>query len=479
MPLNNYLDYAKGADLVKPIIALLDPEGSQNEGSLFRFMRLEQIDDNRCQLTSYLQEDSWGTLFIPSSGIVGESKFLIDGADLKNRLNFEPWSSNPLRIKATKRKAILVECLLNINQPRDLIDHIESVIYSGSVDEFQPPNMPKWSESFVGAVPESIKFRKRVSILNTFSKYQNDKNHRFVWFHIEDGKLAVYGSEYSGGDAGISLMKVAVPITGPVVDNPDAVTGKKRFSMPARHLSRLLHLIDENSPLYFRVSDTGGHVQFWSDKGWFVFPCVASSLSKTLSVSAPIFLNQGVAAERVSQRVYCAQELANKIAMQKAYKKNDPEGVRLECTDSHLVISKLADMLRKDETYALFADLTGDEAPWRPLIVHQSYFLTAMMAALKYCKQLTEEELFETGGEFVDDVPFGEEWNDNTSEDYLMLTNEINYENSHLVSVTQQYLPDKGMWCVYVDPVPYSDECAIYLAANIESKLDDWSEDNI
>lgn len=475
MPPNNYLDFGKGSDLTKPIITLLDQEDSQNPGSLLRFMRLEQINDDHSLLTAYLTEDSWGALQIPSSGIVGESRFLIDGADIKSRLNFEPWNSNPLRLKSTRRKAVRLECLLNLNNNSDLIDNIESNLYSGAVEEFQTPNHITWDEATTGYLTDPFKFRKRTSILNVFSKYTNDKNHRYVWFHLEEDFLAAYGSEYSGGDAGISIMKVSSPLAGPILDketNGSPLITK--FSMPARHLGKVFQLVTEHSPLSFRLDTTRKYVQFWSSAGWFVFPNQEEYLSKTLAVNAPIYLNQHINFEKSSQRMYSAQELANKVAMQKPTKKTDGDGLRLVCTDSHLVLSKISDILQRELSYAMFADLTGEETPWEPIVVYQTYFLAAITAILKYCKQLTEDEVYESGTEVYTDFDFSEE-----QDDYLLLTNETGTAEGHLLTMTQHYLPNKDMWCVFIDPVPYSEECVIYLAASTPAKSHDRSEDNI
>lgn len=473
MPPNNYLDFGKGSDLTKPIITLLDQEDSQNPGSLLRFMRLAQINNSQSALTAYLTNDSWGCLYIPSSGIVGESKFLIDGADIKSRLNFEPWTSNPLRIKATKRKDIELQCLLNLNRTTDLVDKVESPLYSGNYNEFQLPPQT-WDDSTIGYINDPFKFRKRLGILNVFSKYSNDKNHRYVWFHLENNQLAVYGSEHSGGDTGISIIRIAFDINGPFLDQE---TNRPSFSIPARHLSKVLSLVSEHSPLAFRLDTEGKLVHFWSNNGWFILPTKEKDLSRTLGFLAPPLMNHQLSLEKTSQRMYSAQELAHKVAIQKPRQKSDAEGLRLECTDTYLVITKVSDLLRRDLTYAMFADLTGEESPWQPLVVYQTYFFIAITATLKYCKQLTDDELFESGGtgneEFIDSEDFGD------LDDYLSLANETNYSNSHLLTLTQEYSPKKDMWCLFIDPVPYSGEFTIYLATSLPAQSYDRSEDNL
>lgn len=173
--------------------------------------------------------------------------------------------------------------------------------------------------------------------------------------------------------------------------------------------------------------------------------------------------------------MFSAQELSYKVAMQKPKDKNDPKGVLLSCIDSHLVLTKVSDILRREVSHCLFADLSGEETDWTPIVVYQDYMLTAITAAFKFCKQFSEEELYESGEVYTDfDFEEEEQYED---ENYLMLGGEQDVQ-SHLITITQHYLPSKDMWCVYIDPVPYSEECGIYLAASTPSRSYDQSEDN-
>lgn len=473
----NYLDFATAAPLAQAIKALLDiDESACPAGSPHRFMRLEQVSETHCRLTAMMQRSTWGSQLVPSSGLVGESRFLVDGADLKKLITVEPWLSNPLRIRPTPRNEIQLQCLADVGQglglDADLIDHNVSPVYAGSFDEFCPPRLgaDAWRPGTI-EVSDPMALRKRGAILNTFSKYSNDRNNRAVWFWFNPATqtLQLFGSEHSGADSGVALIKVAVDARCSI-EEPEGV----RFGVPARHLSRILNLAGpEAAPLCIRLSHCGQHVQMWSGSSWLLLPSTDPILSQALSAYAPVVLNNALdTLTQTSTRTFGARQLVHKVGMQKRRAPNDPEGVLLECpTDAHLEISKAADLLRRERSFAVFAHLTGDETPWQPVVPYHSYLMSAIVAAYQFCQQLSESELFvesaTDGSHDASLLPPGQLFPE--TEDELMLwdtddASTANLEAEHLVSLTQAYCPNRDLWTLFVDTVPYSTDFCVALS---------------
>lgn len=462
---NNYLDLRQASDLIKPIKALLDISEDSSEGSIQRFMRLEQIDGERSQLTSYMVGNTWGALYLLSSGLVGESAFLIDGADIKNRLSTEPWMSSPLRLQPTKRKALRLECRTGNLTNEEKIDHIETQLYGGSLDEFEPPVINNWQPTQVNII-DGFQLCRRGGIVNFFSKYGNDKN-RAVWFDVQPNseRLSIYGSEYSGADAGISVIRINV--------NVEQSAAAVNFGIPARHLAKVFQLVDISArQVSFRLTDDLRFVQFWSAKGWLLIPCQPTHLNRTLHRNAPALFNGELQFDHAAQRIFGAKELVHKVTIHKPRKQEGggQRGLRLECEDNYLNVSKVVDKLKRDQSYCLLADPTGLETTWKPVVANYDYLLIALSATLKYCQQMTSEELYEL------------DYNDNQPEegDYdEWALSEVNDEftSEHLIAITQNYMPQKELWCLYLDPVPYTGDCSIYLAITVEARLGDQIED--
>jgi hypothetical protein len=461
----NYLDFATGAQLVQAVKFLLDlDEEASPAGSALRYMRLAQIDESHCRLTALLKRSTWGSKVIPSSGIVGESQFLIDGSDIK-QLKEEPWVSNPMRIRATKRNEIEVQCLTDCSLSADpeMVDHITSPIYTGSFDEFRPPAFTDWLSGCIN-IPDLIPFRRRVAILNTFSKYANDTSHRSVWFYYNKdlGKLQVFGSEYSGADTGISLIKVGIDAQC-TIEGLDKIS----FGVPARHLVRILNL-QVNGDLNFRITSDQKHVQVWSGKDWLLLPTTEAYLSRAVSEYAPVILNNNMPLTNMSSRIFAAKQLIHKTNIQKKRSANESEGVRLRCLESHLELTKSSDLMEKDKSFALFAELTGEETPWRSLIINHSYLMCALIATYKFCQLLTEDELYEdAGSELPEDPDDLMLWTDNDLNGGV-----DNTDNDHLMCLTQSYSEEQELWTMFVDSVPYSEDFSICLSCSTEVSLD-------
>jgi hypothetical protein len=160
--------------------------------------------------------------------------------------------------------------------------------------------------------------------------------------------------------------------------------------------------------------------------------------------------------------------------MQKKKSSNDPDGIRLECTDAYLVLTKISDKLRREVSHALFAEAVTDNSEWCPIVVYQNHFIRGLTAALKFCKQMNEEDLYE-----YDYDNYGVDESIRENDDYLFLNEDLEQQSTNLVTLTQQYIEKKDIWCVFIDPVPYTNECTVVIVASTPNKVDDWSEDNI
>jgi hypothetical protein len=132
--------------------------------------------------------------------------------------------------------------------------------------------------------------------------------------------------------------------------------------------------------------------------------------------------------------------------------------------------------MEQDKSFALFADLTGDETPWAALIVNHSYFMCALIATYKFCQQLTEDELY-----YYEDGAGDNELPEDPDDLMLWTDSDLNggvdnTDNDHLMSLTQGYSKDRELWTMFVDSVPYSEDFSVCLSCATEVTADQLAD---
>lgn len=442
----NYIDFRSATDLTKAVAAVFDPDTDREPGNALRYILLQQQTEDRASVTAYLTGNAWMTLYLPAFGVIG-SKFLIDGEDLKSRVKGDIWN-NAMRLSSTHRNVVKLECI--IDAQRDQHPHIECGAYMGSVDEFEEP---PFVEDTVATLTEGWKLRRAIGYINDFSKVTNDNRSRTIWFRSSDQELFCYGPE-NDGQSSISFIKCSAgPLYGADVD----------FGIQARHLPKVIRLFVENEVISIAFDKQRDCVRFSGDNGSLTLPLVDGFFCRNLSESAPFILSESAPLSQYSQRTFLLKELMGQVMIHTPKRDANSEDVLLQGEDTHLLITKQADVLKLEKSFAYFADTSGMDVPWQTVVANYRYLMPCLTVMAKYLRHLAAQAEYESGAE-----SFGFE----EEEDFAL---EEAAETDH-VTLTQALWEAKGKWCLFIDPVPYSEDCRLFLSIKQPREVSDRLE---
>ncbi len=443
--MTEHIDFATAKELTTAISYLYDPDTTREPGNILRYVLLEQVTSEQCELTSYMVGNTWYRRKVTSFGVVG-TKFLLDGEDLKSRLSNDVWRRNGLRLKSTNRNMIRLECM----NGWDDIPHVESGTYTGDSDLFVIPDI-EWKPLTV--LTDGWSFRRACNYTNTFSKCRGDTNNKVVWFNSSaEDTVNVFCTEHTG-KSGISYIMCQL------LRQPNET--EINFGVSARHLPKLHTVFDQSVEVTILVDDlqTPTTVKFEGDVGFIILPTVESFYCKAVSEVAPeVMANpELLALNHEAQRIFDLKKLYEGLLIQVPKKKADSEDLLLQDTDEvKLTITKQADVLQRDRSSLQYAKPDGLDTKWEPLVVNYQYFKACLETLLKYSKDQTAEqsyEAFDYESDF-DDFQELDEW-------ALQSTD----SSTILVTLTQAWLRKSNRWCLYIDPVPYNNSCRTFLSA--------------
>lgn len=450
-----YLDFALATDLTKAINSILDQDGTMEPGNVLKYTLIKQLNSNLAQITSYIQGGIWATKIIPAYGIAGTS-FLVDGADLRNRISNPVWQNNALRISATKRNAVKVSRLDNAG----IVEaRIECACYIDDLESFGP-SPEDWVE--VATITNGHQYRQAVRYVINLGKHTNDTMRRSVWFYINQDSIKVYGSEHTGqsGICGISIEVASKSASNPL-----------DFGIPARQLGRTANLISTDPAISISLDKVTNptKVKFEGDGGLIILPLQDRYTSRVVAYSIPTLLNTDEF-KSSALRVFDNQQLLGAVITQIPRKEADTQELILqeEVGETKLVINKIADINRLEEAAVLYAAAEGLNDPWVPLVCNFPYLRLILEVMLSYNLQKLKSGDVQQYLEEETTLDPDNEW-------ALPSDTSNNTGITPMLTLTQAEIHD-GSYCLFIDPVPASEECRMYLCArtiaNVKDKIE-------
>jgi hypothetical protein len=448
--MSEYIDFATAKDLTSAITYLYDPDSTREPGNILRYILLEQVTSEECLLTAYMIGNAWFQRKLSGFGVVG-SKFLLDGEDIKNRLNNDVWRRHGLRLIATNRNAVILECVNGRN------DNIESQTYSGDADLFEVPPVD-WQ--VLTRLTDGWEFRRACNYINTFSKCKGDTNGRVVWLKAYSyDTVGVYCTEYTG-KSGISyiLSETKRFSAEDVIIN---------FGIAARHLPKLQTVFNETPEITVFVDnlDYPNVVKFSGDAGFIILPTIEANQCKTVSDTAPKVLGNpaSLVVQHEAQRIFDLKEFYESLLIQVPKKSADSEDILLsDLEGTKLSITKLGDILKLEESSVSYAAPEGLDDEWYTIIVNFNYLKKCLETMLKHAKDQEAQQSYDTV-DYDTDFP----------EDFDEWALPAPTEQKSLFTITQAYLKQTNRWCLYIDPVPYTDSCRTFLSARVPKEVTD------
>ena len=298
----------------------------------------------------------------------------------------------------------------------------------------------EWS-SEVATISNAWDLRKAIRYILEFSKYQSDSHltARAVWFKGVNRELQLYGPERNG-TCGISFIKTQCEYWGKDLD----------FGIQGRHLPKILNLFGEEMWLTIEHSVDNEFVKFTGAGGWLQVPLQDKFSNQTVSVSAPAAMNNPQGLSRYSLRVFGLKTLSQAVAIQTPKKRAGSEDLTLQCADTYLLITKQADILQREKSYAVFATSDGMENSWQLVIANHKYLTPCLSVMAKFLKDHRQQQDYEDS--------YGQDWD---SEEFI---EQDEIPDTDLVSITQAYSEAKKKWVLFIDPVPYSEGCRMMLS---------------
>jgi hypothetical protein len=442
----NYIDFGNAQELITALSYLYDPDTTREPGNILRYILLEQVDSERCKLTSYLIGGAWYSRYITGFGVVG-TKFLLDGDDLKSRLSNDVWKRHGLRLKGTNRNVISVQCMTDTANPPNL----ESNTYSGDIETFEEPTYD-WVK--LSALTDGWAFRKACNYINTFSKCKGDTSDRAVWLKDETyDSLSLYCTEFTG-KSGISYIKGMVPRL-----HPEDV--EINLGISARHLPRVSSVFKDDPTVVILVNDLEQptQIRFQGDLGGITLPVMESYIYPAVSKVAPVIL-ASPPLENEATRVFDLKQLYEAIIIQTPKKKANSEDLLLKDMDNtRLLITKQADILGRERSFSTYAAPDGLDDPWQPIVVNYQYLKQALSTMLKHSKDSEAQSIYES-----------DDYEDDLEDEWALPSKDA---PKSLVTLTQAYSTLDRRWCLFIDPVPYSQQCRTFVAAKIPKDVSD------
>jgi hypothetical protein len=377
------IEFAEASKLLKVISQVADRDKKLSLGSPFSYIYLEQIEDFKSILISYINGDGWLAAECDSVGVIGSS-YLFDAEDLLSRLSILSSVSNEagLRFYQTKQSQMKVEILIpekeNLKKKKRSSNNILISTYNGDCSDFTDSYLKELeveAESCVTVAPR-LNFFSLCSIINSFSNLKVDTDSRPLWFHSFDGSLWISSTAKICSNSGTCMSSIRV---GPTSSSFD-------FGLIGRQLFKSLYLFSHEVSFYPLPSRL---ILKSSTSNTAVLNRIPPLYSLPLTKGAPLTTlpttQRSQHLSLICTRVFSLKELLRAVYLSKPKQNANNQELCLTVNEPTLIISKQSDskLLERSEV-SIFSSLLsiGD---WFSISVHYEMLVSSLKALSEYC----------------------------------------------------------------------------------------------
>ena len=448
--------FQSAADLISTATWIYNPDAHLPAASAYRYVRLEQVDEEHAQLLSYCSGDVWLAKKVKSQGPIG-TIFLFDAQDLTSRCKETAWKRRTMAFQTTKRTKIKVESISEVIDGKTVAaGNIEVSTYAGELSDFVLPEETDWQR--LTRLDDAWLYRHQATLVDFFSGMKSDKN-KMAWLEFKDNALYILGTE-KGSNTGRMLIRCAVDCQ--IEDNIS-------FAISGLYLLKTSQIFELDQSITIELDDLDDptKVKFGGDSGWIILPIIDNyqagaeliQSNNLFDVSNPF--NMTVHADRF----YDLQLLDDGVAYQKPVKKaeSSTKDIVLEEVENSLICYKNSDA-NKQELSTTPNWTLNCNGEWQTVALGYDDLTQALDTFSKYLTRCLREVTNETQVDYLQEEEL-EQLDDTIQQTKLI----------QLVQRTMVNVRGKTIWLVYFEH-PEFNACRILARAALPAHIADGVE---